>query len=123
MCLLYAKRNGYASPVQRPELLEHEVALAVIVIEIVTVFCQTAARTILTVILLTRFEEVAHAVRNTIDTLHVIPLPVLGGKKIVELVVVIADPATRKTVLGCMKTVADAPGVATAELLDIACAH
>ena len=49
--LLSAKRNGHTSPVQRPELLEHEVALAVIVIEVVTVFRQPAARAVLTVIL------------------------------------------------------------------------
>ena len=84
--------SGTDTPVQRSELLEHEVALAVIVIEVVTVFRQTAARTILTVILLTCLKEVADTVRNTVDTLNVIPLPVLGGKKIVELVVVIADP-------------------------------
>jgi len=51
MCLLYAKRNGYASPVQRSELFEDKVALAVIVIEVVTAFRQPAARAVLTVIL------------------------------------------------------------------------
>ncbi|GAB6963086.1 hypothetical protein JCM17724A_18350 [Prevotella fusca JCM 17724] len=74
-------------------------------IEVVTVFRQPAARAILTVILLTCLKEVADTVRNTVDTLHVIPLPVLGGKKIVELIIVIADPATRKTVLGYVKPV------------------
>ena len=123
MRLLYAERNGHASPVQRSELLENEVALAVIVIEVVTVFRQPAARTVLTVILLTCLKEIADTVRNTVDALNVIPLLVLCRKEIVELVVVIADPATRKTVLGCMKTVADAPGVAAAELLDIACTY
>ena len=92
-------------------------------IEVVTVFRQTAARTILTVILLTCLKEVADTVRNTVDALHVIPLLVLGGKKIVELIIVIAYPAPRKTVLGCMKTVADAPGIAATELLDIACTY
>ena len=115
--------SGTDTPVQRSELLEHEVALAVVVVEIVTVFRQTAARTVLTVILLTCFKEIADTVRNTVDALNVIPLLVLGGKEIVELIIVIAYPAPRKTVLGCMKTVADAPGVATAELFDIACAH
>ena len=92
-------------------------------IEVVTVFRQPAARTILTVILLTCLKEVADTVRNTVDELNVIPLLVLCRKEIVELIIVIAYPATRKTVLGCMKTVADAPGVAAAELLDIACTY
>ena len=51
MRLLPAERNGHTGPVQRPELLEHEVAVAVIVIEVVTVFRQPAARAVLTVIL------------------------------------------------------------------------
>ena len=92
-------------------------------IEVVTVFRQTAARTILTVILLTCLKEVADTVRNTVDDLNVIPLLVLCRKEIVKLVVVIAYPAPRKTVLGCMKTVADAPGIAATELFDIACTH
>ena len=92
-------------------------------IEVVTIFYQAATRTILTVILLTCLKEVADTVRNTVDTLNVIPLLVLSRKKIVELIIVIAYPAPRKTVLGCMKTVADAPGIAVAELLDIACTY
>ena len=115
--------SGTDTPVQRSELLEHEVALAVIVIEVVTVFRQPAARAVLTVILLTCFKEIADAVRNTLDALNVIPLLVLCRKEIVELIIVIAYPAPRKTVLSCMKTVADDPGIAAAELLDIAYSH
>ena len=115
--------SGTDTPVQRSELLEHEVALAVIVIEVVTVFRQTAARTVLTVILLTCLKEIADTVRNTVDALNVIPLLVLCRKEIVELIIVIAYPAPRKTVLSCMKTVADDPGIAAAELLDIAYSH
>ena len=123
MCLLYAKRNGYASPVQRSELFEDKVALTIIMIEVVTIFYQAANRTVLTVILLTCFKEIADTIRNTVDTLHVIPLLVLSRKEIVELIIIIAYLAPRKTVLGCMKTVADALGRAAAELLDIAYSH
>ena len=48
------------------ELLEHEVALAVVVVEMFAVFGQPATGIVAAVVPLARFEEVAHAVGHAV---------------------------------------------------------
>ena len=88
------------------ELLEHEVALAVVVVEMFAVFGKPPAGVILAVVLLTRLEEVAHAVGHAVEAFHLAAAFVLGRDEVVELVVVVPSHAARNLVARHQQAVA-----------------
>ena len=102
------------------ELLEHEVALTVVVVEMFAVFGKPSAGVILAVVLLTRLEEVAHAVGHAVEAFHLVAAFVLGRDEVVELVVVVPSHAARNLVARHQQAVAHVPRVAAAELLHVA---
>ena len=93
------------------ELLEHEVALAVVVVEMFAVFGKPPAGVILAVVLLTRLEEVAHAVGHAVEAFHLAAAFVLGRDEVVELVVVVPSHAARNLVARHQQAVAHAPRI------------
>ena len=102
------------------ELLEHEVALAVVVVEELAVFGQPATGIVAAVVAFARLEEVAHAVGHAVEAFHLAAAFVLGRDEVVELVVVVPSHAARNLVARHQQAVAHVPRVATAELLHVA---
>ena len=91
--------------------LEHEVALAVVVVEELTVFGQPSASVIFAVVLLTRLEEVARAVGYAVEAFHLAAAFVLGRDEVVELVVVVPRHASRALVSRHQQAVAHVPRI------------
>ena len=102
------------------KLLEHEVALAVVVVEVFAVFGQPSASIVAAVVLLTCLEEVAHAVGHAVEAFHLAAAFVLGRDEVVELVVVVPSHTSRNLVARHQQAVAHVPRVAAAELLHVA---
>ena len=92
------------------ELLEHEVALAVVVVEMFAVFGQPATGIVAAVVAFARLEEVAHAVGHAVEAFHLAAAFVLGRDEVVELVVVISGYASRDLVARHQQAVAHALG-------------
>ena len=102
------------------ELLEHEVALAVVVVEMFAVFGQPTTGIVAAVVAFARLEEVAHAVGHAVEAFHLAAAFVLGRDEVVELVVVVPSHAARNLVARHQQAVAHVPRVAAAELLHVA---
>ena len=92
------------------ELLEHEVALAVVVVEMFAVFGQPATGIVAAVVAFACLEEVAHAVGHAVEAFHLAAAFVLGRDEVVELVVVISGYASRDLVARHQQAVAHALG-------------
>ena len=105
------------------ELLEYEVALAVVVVEMFAVFGQPATGIVAAVVAFVRFEEVAHSIRHAVEAFHLAAPFVLGRDEVVELVVVVPRHASRNLVTCHQQAVAHVPRVAAAELLHVARTH
>ena len=107
--LLINRGDDVAAPRQLLKLLEHEVAFAVVVLEMFAVFGQPAS-VIFAVVLLTRLEEVARAVGYAVEAFHLAAF-VLGRDEVVELVVVVPRHASRALVSRHQQAVAHVPRI------------
>ena len=115
--------DDVAAARQLLKLLEHEVALAVVVVEVFAVFGQPATGIVAAVVAFARLEEVAHPVRHAVESFDLAIPFVFGRDEIVELVVVVPRHTSRDLVARHQQAVAHVPRVAAAELLHVARSH